>query len=191
MHIKADGAFDLNTIGPNAHLCELDGKITRGNAKIEGGSCQVNFATTGDTIVVTTNGAEQCRDNCGMRAAFEGTYTRANPACTEKALKRSRAGFKQQYDAKKYGDAQNTLSAVLSTCEKTLDWLTAGRIRNDLALTLYKMGDKAGCLKTLEPLSADAAKSDAAIKEDFPPADAEDYLPIVKSTRFNIKMCAA
>ena len=189
MHVKPNGAFDLNTIGANAHLCELDGKITRGIAKIEGGQCQVNFATTGETIVVTTNGADQCRDNCGMRATFEGTYTRANPACTQRAIRRSRENFKQQYDAKKYSGAQNTLSAVLSTCEKTLDWLSAGRIRNDLALTYFKTGDKAGCLKTLQPLSADAAKSDEQIKEDFPPADAEDYLPIVKSTRFNIKMC--
>lgn len=193
LHVKPGGAFDLNTIGANAHLCELDGKITRGSAKIDDSQCVVNFATkgNGETIVVTTNGAEQCRDNCGMRATFEGTYSRAKPACTEKALRDSRSRFKAKYDAKKYSDARNTMSAVISTCEKTLDWLSAGRMQNDLALTQYKLGDKAGCLKTLQPLSADAAKSDEKIKEDYPPADAEDYLPIVKSTRFNLKLCGS
>ncbi|MCZ2497885.1 hypothetical protein GN316_14060 [Xylophilus sp. Kf1] len=189
LHIKPGGAFDLNTIGPNAHLCEVEGKMTRGSAKIEDGLCVVKFAPVGDTVVVSTNGHAQCRDNCGMRASFEGTYTRAQPACTEKALRLSRGNFKRQYDAKQYRGAENILAGVLSSCEKTLDWLSAGRIRNDLALTRYKLGDKAGCIQTLEPLSADAARSDEGIKEQYPPADAEDYLPIVKATRYNLKMC--
>jgi hypothetical protein len=58
-----------------------------------------------------------------------------------------------------------------------------------LNITQYKVGDKAACLKTLQPLAEDAARTDADIKEGYPPADAEDYLPIVKATRFNLKMC--
>ena len=189
LHVKPDGAFDLNTIGANAHLCELDGRIVRGEARLDNGPCVVKFATHGETLVVTTNGAQQCRDNCGARATFEGTYTRATPACTNSAMRTLRKQFQQQYDAKNYGTALGTLSTALSACEKTLDWLTAGRIRNDVAVTQFKLGDKAACLKTLQPLAEDAAKTDDGIKEALPPADADNYLPIVRATRFNLKIC--
>lgn len=188
--VQPDGAFKLNTIGANAHLCELDGRIAEGRARLEGGACVVTFATAQQTVVVTTNGALQCRDNCGARATFEGTYTRPSPACTSKAVASARKRFKQQYDTREYSQAQATLSPVLAGCEATLDWLTAGRVRNDLALTQAKLGDKAACRRTLAPLAVDAAKSDDALKEAFPPADAEDYLPILKATRFNLKLCA-
>lgn len=187
--VKPNGAFDLNTIGTNAHICELDGRITGGVVQLEGGACRVNFATRGELVVVTTNGADQCRDNCGARATFEGTYTRLSAACTNEAVKESRRRFKEQYDAKRYQTARETLSAVLVTCENVLDWRTVGRIRNDVAVTQFNLGDKAGCLQTLQPLAKDAAMTDAEIKENFPPADAYDHMPIAKATRFNLKLC--
>ncbi len=189
LHVKPGGAFDISTVGANGHSCQLDGRIVGGKAKLAGSPCVVNFKTTGETVVITTNGADQCRENCGMRASFKGTYTRPSPACTIDAVSTSRKRFKQQYDAKNYGAAEGTLSAVLSECEKTLDWLSTSRIRNDLAITQFKTGDKAACLKTLQPLAEDASRTDADIKDGYPPADAEDYLPIVKATRFNLKMC--
>lgn len=187
--VKPDGAFDLDTIGTNAHICELSGRITGGIAQLEGGACRVSFATRGDTVVIATNGADQCRDNCGARATFEGTYTRLSAACTNEAVKESRRRFKEQYDAKRYRTALETLSAVLATCENVLDWRTVGRIRNDVAVTQFNLGDKAGCLQTLQPLAKDAAMTDAEIKESFPPADAYDHIPIAKATRFNLELC--
>jgi hypothetical protein len=189
LNVRPGGAFDISTVGANGHSCQLDGRIVGGKAKLDGSPCVVSFKTTGETVVITTNGADQCRENCGMRATFEGTYIHPSPACTINAVSTSRKRFKQQYDAKNYGAAQSTLSAVLAECEKTLDWLSTGRIRNDLAITQYKLGDKAACIRTLQPLAEDAARTDAEIKEGYPPADAEDYLPIVKATRFNLKMC--
>lgn len=189
LNVKANGKFDINTIGANAHMCSLDGTIVRGKARLDGGGCVVDFATTGATVVVSSNGNEQCRESCGMRATFEGTYTRPAPACTDKAVAATRKRFKQQYDAQHYSEAQGTIAAVLSECGKTLDWLSTGRMQNDLAITQFKLGDKAACLKTLAPLAEDAAKTDAGIKEGYPPADADDYLPIVKAARFNLRMC--
>ena len=189
LNVKAGGAFDINTIGANAHTCQLDGRIVGGKAKLADSPCVVDFKTSGATVVVSTNGADQCRDNCGMRATFEGTYTRPSPACTTAAVAATRKRFKQQYDAKDYTGAQTTLSPVLADCAPVLDWLSTGRIRNDLALAQYRAGDKAACLKTLQPLADDAAASDDDIRNGYPPSDADSYLPIVKSTRFNLKMC--
>jgi len=189
LRVKADGRFDITTIGANAHTCALDGTIVRGKATIADSGCVVSFAVNADKVAVTTNGAEQCRDNCGMRATFEGTYTRPTPACTDKAVANSRKSFKRQYDARDYATALNTLSPLLSECDKTLDWITKGWMRNDIALTQFKLNDRAACLRTLQPLAEDAARTDDGIKENYPPADADIFLPVVRATRTNLKLC--
>ncbi|SEJ68250.1 MULTISPECIES: hypothetical protein [unclassified Variovorax] len=189
LRVKADGHFDITTIGANAHTCALDGAIVRGKARIDETTCVVNFAVDADKVKVTTNGADQCRDSCGARAMFEGTYTRPAPGCTDKAVAGARKTFKRQYDAKNYAAARTTLAPVLSDCDATLDWITQGWIRNDLALTQYKLDDRAACLKTLQPLAEDAALSDDGVKENYPPADAEIFLPVVRATRTNLKLC--
>jgi hypothetical protein len=189
LRVKPDGHFDITTIGANAHTCALDGTIVRGKAKLDDSACVVNFAVNADKVQVTTNGADQCRDNCGARAGFEGTYTRPIPACTDKAVANSRKTFKRQYDAKDYAAAQTILAPVLSDCDKTLDWITKAWLRNDLALTQFKLNDRAACLKTLQPLAEDADRTDDGIKDNYPPADAEIFLPVVRATRTNLKLC--
>ncbi|WP_418120206.1 hypothetical protein [Variovorax sp. 350MFTsu5.1] len=189
LRIKPNGHFDITTIGANAHTCALDGTIARGKAKLDDTGCVVNFAANADKLQVTTNGSDECRSYCGMRAVFEGTYIRPAPSCTDKAVSSTRKTFKRQYDAKDYAAAQTTLAPVLSDCDRTLDWITKAWLRNDLALTQYKLDDRAACLKTLQPLAEDAARTDDGIKENYPPADADIYLPVVRATRTNLKLC--
>jgi hypothetical protein len=86
LRVKADGHFDITTIGANAHTCALDGTIVRGKAKIDDTACVVSFAMNADKVQVSTNGEDQCRESCGARATFEGTYTRPTPGCTDKAV---------------------------------------------------------------------------------------------------------
>lgn len=189
LRVKPDGHFDITTIGSNAHTCALDGTIVRGKAKIDDTRCVVNFILKAGTVEVGTNGSDECRQSCGMRASFEGTYTKPSPACTDNAVAASRKTFKHLYDAKDYAAAQTTLAPVLGDCGKTLDWITKGWIRNDLALSQWRGGDRAACLKTLQPLADDAAKTDDGIKESYPPADADIFLPVVRATRTNLKLC--
>ncbi len=47
----------------------------------------------------------------------------------------------------------------------------------------------AACRATLAPLAADAARSDEAIRNDYPPSDADAYLSVLKATRTNLKLC--
>lgn len=189
LRVKADGHFDITTIGANAHTCELDGTMVRGKATLDGTNCVLSFAVDAAKVKVSTNQADQCRDSCGARASFEGTYTRPAPGCTDKAVAATRKNFKRQYDAKSYAAALSTLAPLLSDCDATLDWITKGWIRNDLALTQYRLDDRAACLKTLQPLAADAALGDDGIKDNYPPADAEIFLPVVRATRTNLKLC--
>ena len=189
LRIKPNGHFDISTIGANAHLCSLDGTIVRGKSKIDDTGCVVNFTLKGSSVEVSSNGSDDCRQSCGARASFEGTYLKPSPACTDKAVAASRKTFKRQYDAKDFAAAHATLAPVLGECSKTLDWITTGRVRNDLAITQFRLGDRAGCLKTLEPLAEDAARTDQGVKDAYPPADAEDILPVVRASRTNLKLC--
>jgi hypothetical protein len=40
-----------------------------------------------------------------------------------------------------------------------------------------------------EPLAKDAARTEAAIREDMLPSEAERYIPIARATRTNLKLC--
>lgn len=187
--VKAGGRFTLNTVGANAHTCELEGTIVHGKSKLEDSACTVTFTLAPGQVTVGTNGADGCRESCGARAHFEGVFYKPAPGCTTAGVAASRRAFKRQYDAKDYAGAQATLAPVLTGCDKVLHWITRDWIRNDLALAQLRAGDRAGCLKTLQPLAEDAARTDEAVRQDFPPADGDAYLPVVRAARTNLKLC--
>ena len=191
---QAGGAttFTIGSIGSNMHTCELEGDILNARASLEvdeGKRCIVDFVTKTDGVEVTGNDA--CRYFCGARASFDGLYLKVPEGCSGRAQSETRERFKRLYDRKKYADARASLEPLLERCGRILGWLDAGWIRNDLALTQHKLGDDRACWQTLEPLAADAAKTDEGIADAFPPADADAYLPIVKATRTNLRLCGA
>jgi hypothetical protein len=49
--------------------------------------------------------------------------------------------------------------------------------------------DFEGCKKTLGFLSEDMAKTDEQLRGDYPPSDADGYIPVVKAARTNLKLC--
>lgn len=188
--------FKIFAMGGNAHTCDLGGEIKNGRAVLteaaeDGKPCIIRFVIKGASIEVTQQTPDICRYFCGARASFEGTYQRPPVGCSSREMIKTRSEFKKLYDKKQYAEALARLEPVLSDCSKILHWLDKGRIQNDLAVTLHKLGRYDDCIKTLEPLAADAAKTDEQIREDYPPSDADNYLPIVRSTRTNLKLCRA
>lgn len=186
--------FTLETVGANAHTCALEGAVAGGVAKLEGldgKPCVVRFRASPAGIDVKADDYGACSGYCGMRATFEGRYVKPAPACTANAMAATRRRFKQQYDAKRFAEARATLEPLLSTCKPVLHWLDEARIRNDLAVTLHKLSARDACRQALAPLAEDARKTDAQIREDYPPTDAESYLPVVRATRTNLRLCAS
>lgn len=187
--------FDLRTEGPNGHSCALAGEIVAGVVRLSPGDgrdvCEVSFRAADDRIDVTTNGAASCRDHCGARAAFEGRYVRRAASCSESRRRQARKEFRRDYDAGRHAAAAGRLQPLLDECAAALPWHEAGWIRNDLALARLKAGDPAACLETLEPLQADAARTEADIRRDLPPSDASRLLSIVRATRTNQALCTA
>lgn len=185
-------AFEINVLGGNAHTCQLDGRVSKGWATLEGDAdrpCKVRFEPTANGWRVSDGSEGACNGYCGMRADFQGVYEALPKACEGSAVVQARRRFKQQYDGKRFQDALATLQPLWNQCSRWLHWSEAGRIRNDLAITLHHLGDLAGCKAVLAPLAEDAQKTDAQIREDWPPTDADVFLPIARATRTNLKLC--
>ena len=185
--------FAIEAVGGNLHVCSLDGEIVGGRATLEGTDektpCIVTFAPTPEGVRVSASQSDACRDYCGARAHFEGLYLLPKAACVSAAVAATRKSFKQLYDGRQYVEARAKLEPLLIQCARTLHRLEDGRIRNDLAVTLHKLGDLTGCLALLQPWAEDAALTDEGVRENYPPSDADLMLPVVRATRTNLKLC--
>lgn len=187
-------SFTIFALGGNAHMCDLGGEIRNGRATLaESGEvespCVIRFEPVGASIKVSAETYESCRYYCGMRANFEGDYLKPAPACLPKAIRKSRRDFKRLYDRKAYAEAVAVLEPLLKGCSKTMTWVDKGWIRNDLALAYHRMKRDDICLSLLKDFEADAAKTDEQIREEYPPADADTYWPILNAARTNLKLC--
>jgi hypothetical protein len=189
LQVQARGKFKIQTVGANAHVCELDGVISNGKSKLDTSACEVRFKSVGQDVSIATNESDACRNFCGARAWFEGVYRKPTPLCERKSIANSRKQFKKEYLAKNYGAALTLISPVATQCKEFLHWVDSAWVLNDMALTQLRLGDPAACIRTLQPLTTDAAMSDEEIKGKYPPADADAYLPAVSATRTNLKLC--
>ncbi len=193
---RADGALDFSiyAMGGNAHQCVLDGVIAGTRATLEAMEknkpCIVNFTRKGKDIHVGHNDTDDaCRYFCGARAGFSDLYLKSPPGCQMDAVHARREAFKRDYDAKAYAKARTTLETVMKECQPVLYWLNEAWIRNDLAITYYRLGDRASCRSVLQPLLKYPIKSDEDVKAAFPPADATNFEPIARATRTNLRLC--
>ena len=182
--------FSIETVGANGHSCSLDGALHDGRATLNAldEPCVITMEATAEGVDVKAD-REACRSYCGARAGFESFYFRPAPACAARTMAGTRKTFQQLYDARKFAEARSKLEPLLKDCERWLDPLTKGRIRNDLAVTLHKLGDLTACRALLEPLADDAALSEEELLENYPPFDAESLMPILRTTRTNLALC--
>lgn len=186
-----DGKFEITSVGGNGHTCSIEGSIkgATGIADDEGDICKIDFkAKDGGYDVVPTT-PDICRNYCGARAYFEGLYLKPKPGCADPERARTKKAFKAAYDAKDYAKAEKLLATQLSACARTLGPMETTSIRNDLAIAQFHLGKKAACLKTLAPLEENAAKSDDDLQSDYPPSDWDEYRPLIKAARTNLKLC--
>ena len=195
LKIRDDKHFSIEAIGTNGHSCSLAGVIHNGKSVPDGQEegnepkCVVNFVVKNNGVDVTAQDFSICSYFCGMRAQFEGLYLSVAQNCVPSALEKTRNKFKQLYDKKSYAEAYVLLQPAFQQCESTLDWLENKWLRNDLALTAYKLGNTSNCKQWLQPLLEDAQKTDAILKEDYPPSDYDNVMPVIKATRTNAKLC--
>jgi hypothetical protein len=186
--------FSIEVLSPTGHSCGLDGEIRGLQARLEmegeDEPCEVTFLPKADQIEVASSGPGCHRYFCGARASFESEYFRPAPGCGTRERSAERDRFKELYDAKSYAQAAAGLEPLLSRCAKTLGFVEEGRIRNDLAVTLFHLGRRADCRKTLEPLMEHAARTEEELRRSVAPGDYEDFLPVARAASFNARLCA-
>ncbi len=191
-----DGAqrFSLNEVGANFHTCDLEGDVRAGSAALptfDEAVCRISFSLQADGILVEQdeNDVEHCRYFCGARAGFGGVYLSIAPACAPDRIAAQRKAFKKAYDQKRFADAAAMLESVLPTCERTLTGVDHGWIASDLAITRHKLGDHSGCVAVLESYRELASMDEAAIRDSYPPSEADVYARLARAVRTNLKLC--
>jgi len=188
--------FQLNARGANFHICELSGVIRNGESRMEDSAddklpCIVTFRREKNGIAVGSRHERTCSTYCGARAHFETTYLVPPAGCAPSQVRQTRDRFKATYDKKLYNEARATLTPVVEKCGSAMSEMDEAWARNDLALTLYRTGDPAACRDILKPWLELARTSDADIRNNYPPSDAEEMLRIAGATRANLKICGA
>jgi hypothetical protein len=185
--------FSIHTDWANGHMCELGGKILKGRAvipSIEGNKpCVVNFLVGPDGIEVQDD-HEVCGYYCGARAGIAGLYLRPVAGCSRQEVSKTRAEFKRLYANKNYEKAETVITPLISSCLSTIDFVNSAWIRNDLAITQYKLGKLSECRSTLEPLVSDASTYDGANVDDpdvLP--EIRPLFPVMKATLANFRLC--
>ncbi len=192
--------FEIHTIGPNRHSCDLGGNIAGniGRATSDGfPSCVVVFEEDATAIQVRVgdqakDNFENCRNYCGMRAGFDGTYWTLPPDCGGTEKRRTLGRYASLYQAGQYAAALQVLRSFQASCEKFLDVTSElDRVHNDVAITLHHLGDDKACLQELAKTMAASADSEEDLRQGMAgePANFELYLPVAKSTWFNQKLC--
>lgn len=185
--------FSIETVGANCHSCALDGTVTHGIGTVAGDSpdetCRIRLNTQGDTVEVQPLTASGCRNDCGMRASFDGDYHLPSAACTESGRRAGREAALRSYRARNYRAAAGAYAAQLGQCAPFMDWIEQDRLRNDLALAQFHAGDATACLKTLDATEAGGVRDEDALREHLPPCDFDTYLKVARATWHNRALC--
>lgn len=188
-------SFSLQTVGGNMHTCSLEGEVRDGQATRDGPEekepCVVTFRIISNGIQVGPKGPGSCSDYCGMRASFEGVYATPARGCDRASVAANRKTFQQLYSARQFAEAKAKLQPLLRDCSRTLSEVEDGRIRNDLAVTLHKLGELEACRELLASLAEEAKLTDAQLRDNYLPSDADVRISLMRATRTNLKLCAA
>lgn len=187
--------FRLFSLGPNGHTCDLEGAIEGDRATLRttdaGSACIVVFSASFKSVRVRPVDDGPCLEFCGLNAGFAGTYVRPGERCTPKAKAVSRDRFAALYREGAYARAAAELEPILSECHRTLHWLEAAEIRNDLAITQYHRRRFDQCRQLLTPVLKDAEGGEGELRKVLAPADFDSFMPLAKAARANDKLCTA
>lgn len=190
--------FDIESTGANCHQCGVSGVI-RGNTGYADGDgspsqCRIAFSGNRSAVAVEPSTEEECREFCGARAGFDGSYAVPPPACTRDARQALRDRALASYRSRRYAQAAGALQGLLAQCGAFMHWIETDRVRNDLALSQYRAGEREQCLETLKSTLAAEFRDEEELRRGgpriyLPPCDFDNYVEVAKATWFNRALC--
>lgn len=191
--------FSLDSIGGNCHTCSVSGLVvgTIGQSEDETLGeeemvCRIRMAPSrgGQQLEIEPLTEEACRQFCGMRAGFDGTYRKPPKLCTRVGQRKASDLFIRHYRSKQYRQAIAALLPVLERCSEFLNWIEVDRVRNDLALAYLHGGSADQCLKTLKDTKAASYADEETLRGALPPCDFDSYVPTAQATWHNMRLCS-
>jgi hypothetical protein len=192
----------IDARGGNLHTCGLDGLAQAGVLMPDGeqdpgtesvpspdlgGACRVRFHPFAGGVEVEADDA--CHGYCGARAWFPGTYFTEPAACQREARARTQSKFDALYKAGRYADAYARLEPQLEACGRFLEFYESGRLRNDLAITLFHLDRKADCRVMIAPVLQGYPRDIDALRSRWGPLEFDDILPLFRSSWHNDALC--
>lgn len=185
--------FQIDTIGANAHVCSLNGKIKGDTGYAEAGEadpqCFITFKAVPGGFSVSAQTPETCREYCGARAGFEGAYLLPPSGCKPDEREARRSFFTAMYRLENYAQAYESLNSFYKQCGDFLNWIEIDKVRNDLAIAQYHLGQNASCLSILKDTLGATQANEEELSASLPPSDFDSYLPVAQATWFNLKLC--
>lgn len=189
------GRFKVDTLGANCHLCSLTGTL-KGNVGMttDGDeTCRISITGNHGTLKLDSGNTDACRSYCGERATFEGEYRRPPEACTGRSRAARLMQARAQYAKKDYAAAEAAFTSLIGECASDMDWIEVDRVRSELALTQFHLGERTKCLATLSETTAMRNYDDSDGQSDASfgllPCDAEDYQSTGKAIMHNAALC--
>ena len=189
--------FEIFSIGSNCHSCEVSGVISGNVGHADNGpdsKCQISFSASHPVLSIKPTTEEECRNFCGARAGFDGTYRMPPSACTFGGRKAQKDQFIHLYRARRFDQASDALQNLIAKCRSFMSWIEIDQIRNDLALAQYHNREPQQCLATLNDTLAAKVKDEEELMYGngdvfLPPCDFDNYIEVAKSTWFNKALC--
>lgn len=185
--------FNINTVSERGNICDAAGVIHQQKSVLQtpNGACELHFTPNQNRIQVKSSSPQMCTYFCGSGVYFEGDYLKMPAECSDTAKRKTDQLFNRQYRAKQYAQAVSTLRQMWQTCAPTMHWLEEMSIRNNLAVTYAKMGDKDQCSKILQPYKKEIVSKNPMEERDPPVTYVfeEEYKVQLKNARYNWKLC--
>lgn len=199
---KKQLTFAIDTMGGNCHLCGVSGVISGNKGQADPWAddaseptCSIAFSAKGTAITVTPLTEAACRNHCGARASFDGTYRLPPAACTAAARQKQRDASLRLHKAGRYSDAAQALEGLIHQCGSFMNWIEIDQARNDIAVAQYRKGEFAQCLTTLSYTRVGHVKDEAELASGngpvfLPPCDFDNYIAVARATWFNRSLCS-
>lgn len=202
--VSFDGSqrrFVLDSHQGNGRSCSLDGAIQVSTGKVIAHTTQPGMPVCQLQLVAEGNGwrsevldVAACRQHCGLQARLAAHFHPLPDACRWSAREQVRASFRQHYSRREYAQALQVLEQLQRQCGGFIDWLEADAIANDLAITQFRLGQPAQCLRTLEKTRVAGFSSEDQLDQlrsrlQLSRLEHQAYLPVARATLYNREKC--
>jgi hypothetical protein len=203
--------FGISSMGANGHICDLGGKVRNNLAQLEydpkqpEDRCDIRLTMAKRDVVevkMVEEYAGGCRNYCGMRAGFEGSYAIPPEGCSSAQIEAATKRFSRQYKSRNYTAAAQSLESIYPLCKSWVFFTQEIDIRNDLAVTYSHLQRKDACIGILKPFTKAgiSRKPDPDDEEEMnsevvfaiaynQPAYTDWARKAVNAARTNLKLC--